>query len=155
MTRSPVVEPLTAGTLKSGHPTTERQVMNRVLLVEDNKLNQVVAGSTLQKLGYTVEIVDGGAAAVAASRVSRFDAILMDVMMPEMDGYETTAAIRESELADGRPHVPVIGLSARAMDGDREIALAAGMNDYLTKPLREDALQDALDRWIGAPVVLR
>src|SRR5690606_27080381 len=89
------------GTLKSPGRTTERQVMNRVLLVEDNKLNQVVAGSTLQKLGYTVEIVDGGAAAVAASRATRFDAILMDVMMPEMDGYETTAAIREAELADG------------------------------------------------------
>lgn len=129
--------------------------MNRVLLVEDNKLNQVVAGSTLQKLGYTVEIVDGGEAAVAACRANRYDAVLMDVMMPDMDGYAATQAIRAAELAEGSPHVPVIGLSARAMEGDREIALANGMNDYLTKPLREDALQDALDRWIGAPVVLR
>lgn len=129
--------------------------MNRVLLVEDNKLNQIVAGSTLQKLGYAVEIVDSGAAAVAACRAAQFDAVLMDVMMPEMDGYQTTAAIRQVELAGGTPHVPVIGLSARAMDGDREIALAAGMNDYLTKPLREGPLRDALDRWIGVPIVLR
>jgi len=129
--------------------------MNRVLLVEDNKLNQVVAGSTLQKLGYEVEIVDGGTAAVEACRVSRYDAVLMDVMMPDMDGYQATAEIRANELATGTAHVPVIGLSARAMDGDREIAISAGFNDYLTKPLREDALQSALDRWIGAPVVLR
>ena len=127
----------------------------QVLLVEDNKLNQVVAASTLQKLGYGVEIVDGGEAAVAACRDHRYDAVLMDVMMPDMDGYAATRAIRADELADGRPHVPIIGLSARAMEGDAEIALSHGMNDYLTKPLRIDALRDALERWIGAPVVLR
>lgn len=129
--------------------------MIKVLLVEDNRLNQVVAGSTLQKLGCEVDIVDGGSAAVDACQRRTYDLVVMDVMMPDMDGYEATAAIRAAELASGTPHVPVIGLSARAMDGDREIAIAAGFNDYLTKPLREDALRDALDRWIGAPVVLR
>lgn len=129
--------------------------MHRVLLAEDNKLNQIVAAGTLQKLGYQVKIVDGGTDAVAACRSDDFDVILMDVMMPDMDGYQATAEIRALELERGGFHTPVIGLSARAMDGDREIALAAGFNDYLTKPLREDLLKDALERWIGAPVVLR
>lgn len=129
--------------------------MHRVLLAEDNKLNQIVAAGTLQKLGYDITIVDGGVDAVAACRSMSFDAILMDVMMPDMDGYQATAEIRALEASNGGPHTPVIGLSARAMDGDREIALAAGFNDYLTKPLREDDLKDALERWIGAPVVLR
>jgi CheY-like chemotaxis protein len=129
--------------------------MHRVLLAEDNKLNQIVAAGTLQKLGYDIEIVDGGVAAVEACRHNRFDVILMDVMMPDMDGYQATAEIRAMEASTGVVHTPIIGLSARAMDGDREIALAAGFNDYLTKPLREDELKDALERWIGAPVVLR
>lgn len=129
--------------------------MHRVLLAEDNKLNQIVAGGTLQKLGYAVEIVDGGVDAVEACRRSQFDALILDVMMPDMDGYQVAAEVRAMEAAKGVPHAPIIGLSARAMDGDREIALAAGFNDYLTKPLREDELKDALDRWIGAPVVLR
>lgn len=129
--------------------------MYRVLLAEDNKLNQIVAAGTLRKLGYDVEIVDGGVPAVAACANNRFDAIIMDVMMPDMDGYQATAEIRANEVASGRPHVPVIGLSARAMDGDREIALEAGFNEYLAKPLREGELKDALERWIGAPVVLR
>lgn len=129
--------------------------MHRVLLAEDNKLNQIVAAGTLQKLGYEVEIVDGGIDAVEACRATEFDAVLMDVMMPDMDGYQATAEIRAVEVQRGGRHVPVIGLSARAMEGDREIALAAGFNDYLTKPLREDELKDALERWIGAPVVLR
>ncbi len=129
--------------------------MHRVLLAEDNKLNQIVAAGTLQKLGYDVEIVDGGVDAVEACRNRDFDAVLMDVMMPDMDGYQATAEIRALEASRGGMHTPVIGLSARAMDGDREIALAAGFNDYLTKPLREDELKDALERWIGAPVVLR
>lgn len=129
--------------------------MDRVLLVEDNKLNQVVAGATLEKLGCDVDIVDGGEAAVEACRNVRYDAVIMDVMMPGIDGYEATARIRADELARRSAHVPVIGLSARAMDGDREQAIAAGFNDYLTKPLREDALREALARWIGAPVVLR
>lgn len=129
--------------------------MHLVLLAEDNKLNQIVAAGTLQKLGYDVEIVDGGVAAVDACKHTTFDAILMDVMMPDMDGYQATAEIRAHESSSGAPHVPVIGLSARAMDGDREIALAAGFNDYITKPLREDELKGALERWIGAPVLLR
>lgn len=128
--------------------------MHRVLVAEDNKINQVVAAGTLKKLGYAVEIVDGGVEAVTACLDRVFAAVLMDVMMPEMDGYQATARIRENERVLGTPNVPIIGLSARAMDGDREIAIAAGFNDYLTKPLRANELQAALERWI-TPVVLR
>jgi CheY-like chemotaxis protein len=130
------------------------QKMQRVLLAEDNRLNQIVAAGTLKKLGFDVTIVDGGLDAVGACRGSRFDAVLLDVMMPDMDGYSAAREIRARELETGEPHTPIIGLSARAMDGDREIALEAGFNDYLTKPLREDELNDALVRWIGAPVLL-
>lgn len=126
--------------------------MRRVLLAEDNKLNQVVAAGILRQLGYTVEIVDGGAAAVESCAEAIFDAVLMDVMMPDVDGYEATRRIRANEAAGGTTWVPIVGLSARAMDGDREIAFESGMNDYLTKPLRVDMLKDALARWIGAPL---
>ena len=126
--------------------------MPRVLLAEDNKLNQIVAAGTLRKLGYDIEIVDGGLAAVEAFRNGSFDAILMDVMMPDLDGYQATSEIRSIEAATGALRTPIIGLSARAMDGDREIALAAGYTDYITKPLREQELDEALKRWIGSPV---
>ncbi len=129
--------------------------MHRILIAEDNRLNQIVAAGTLNRLGYDVHIVDGGVDAVDACRHARFDAVLMDVMMPDMDGYQATHEIRALELERGDPHTPIIGLSARAMDGDREIALEAGFNDYLTKPLREEDLSAVLARWIGAPVVLR
>lgn len=129
--------------------------MHRVLLAEDNKINQIVAAGTLRKLGYHVEIVDGGVDAVEACRQREFGAVLMDVMMPDLDGYEATAQIRALEEQRSSAHTPIIGLSARAMEGDREIALAAGFSDYLTKPLRELELKDALERWIGAPVLLR
>lgn len=120
----------------------------RILLAEDNKINQVVAAGALKKLGYEVEIVDDGAQAVAACEREHFAAILMDVMMPNVDGYQATAMIREHEQRSGLTHVPIVGLSARAMTGDREIAIDAGMNDYLTKPLRTNTLGDVLDRWI-------
>lgn len=122
--------------------------MYRILLAEDNRLNQVVAAGLLNKLGYATEIVDSGLQAVMACGSTRFDAVLMDIMMPTMDGYQATAKIRENEAATGSPHVPIIGLSARAMAGDRDIALAAGLDDYLTKPLREADLQSVLEHWV-------
>ena len=122
--------------------------MHRILLAEDNRINQVVAAGVLKKLGFEVDIVDDGAAAVAAFAAHDYDAVLMDVMMPGVDGYQATGLIRSHEARNGRPQVPIIGLSARAMAGDREIALNAGMNDYLTKPLRTPDLVDALERWL-------
>jgi CheY-like chemotaxis protein len=125
--------------------------MNRILLAEDNKINQVVAAGVLKKLGYEVEIVEDGAAAVAAHADGDYCAILMDVMMPGVDGYQATKMIRDFERQLGQRQIPIIGLSARAMSGDRDIALNAGMSDYLTKPLRTADLVDALARWIEEP----
>jgi CheY-like chemotaxis protein len=122
--------------------------MFTVLLVDDNRLNQLVAAGTLKKLNYNVEIVENGAKAVEACATTRFDAVLMDIMMPDMDGYEATARIRAAEAAAGEHPTPIIGVSARAMEGDRENALAAGLDDYLTKPLREEELAAILGRWI-------
>jgi CheY-like chemotaxis protein len=126
----------------------------KLLLVDDNRLNQLVAAGILKKLDFNVEIVDSGAKAVEACTTTWFDAVLMDIMMPDMDGYEATARIRELEAREHDRHTPIIGLSARAMDGDRERALEAGLDDYLTKPLREDELQVTLRRWISAPLDL-
>jgi CheY-like chemotaxis protein len=122
--------------------------MHRILLAEDNKINQVVAAGVLKKLGYDVDIVEDGAAAVSACAETQYGAVLMDVMMPNVDGYQATQMIRESERKRYLRPIPIIGLSARAMAGDREIALNAGMNDYLTKPLRTPDLVLALDRWL-------
>ena len=122
--------------------------MYQVLLVEDNQLNRLVAVTNLHNLGYQVETVDDGAEAVAAVTRGCFDAVLMDIQMPGMDGYEATAQIRQHEGTTDY-HIPIIGLSARAMDGDREAAIAAGLDDYLTKPLRKDELRSALVRWLG------
>ncbi len=126
--------------------------MHRILVAEDNKANQIVVAGTLKKLGYEVDIVESGGAAVEACFTHEYAAVLMDVMMPGMDGYEATAKIRQHESIGSPNPVPIIGLSARAMTGDREIAIEAGMNDYLTKPLRAAALDEVLDRWIVAPV---
>ncbi|MEZ5181554.1 MAG: response regulator [Acidimicrobiales bacterium] len=125
-----------------------------MLLAEDNKINQVVAVGTLKKLGYVVDIVEDGGQAVAACAAEEYDAVLMDVMMPGVDGYQATGMIREHERANGLKPLPIIGLSARAMAGDREIALEAGRNDYLTKPLRTSALEEVLGRWIDRSVVV-
>ena len=122
--------------------------MHQILLAEDNKLNQLVAVGTLKHLGCEVQIVDGGAKAVEACLNGDFDAVLMDIMMPDMDGYEATAQIRARQAESGQRRTPIIGLSARAMEGDRETALFAGLDDYLTKPLRQDLLQAAFERWI-------
>ncbi|MCB1038114.1 MAG: response regulator [Acidimicrobiales bacterium] len=127
---------------------------HRILLAEDNKINQVVAVGTLKKLGYVVDIVEDGSQAVSATAAERYDAVLMDVMMPGVDGYQATGMIRERERMQGAKPLPIVGLSARAMAGDREIALDAGMTDYLTKPLRTSALEEVLGRLIGGPVAV-
>jgi CheY-like chemotaxis protein len=123
--------------------------MLQVLLAEDDRLNQIVAAGALRALGYEFQIVDTGDKAVATWTAGGFDALLMDVMMPGMDGYQAATAIRAHEAQTGAPRAPIIGLSARAMDGDREVALAAGFDEYLTKPLRQEELRAALDRCLA------
>jgi CheY-like chemotaxis protein len=116
----------------------------RVLLAEDNPVNRIVAMRTLEKRGHRVKCVENGAEAVKAFEECAFDVILMDVQMPSMDGLEATARIREKErCALGR--VPIIALTAHAMKGDRERCLAAGMDDYLTKPFKAEDLVRAVE----------
>jgi len=117
----------------------------RVLVAEDNVINQVLAVKMLQKLGCTPDVVANGREAVEAAQRADYDAIFMDCQMPEMDGYQATPEIRRVH-GTGR-WVPIIALTANAMEGDREKCLQAGMDDYLTKPFSLDALGEVLNRW--------
>ena len=117
-----------------------------ILVVEDTPVNQVVAVRMLQKCGFRVRVAENGREALVALSERDYAAVLMDCQMPELDGYETTKVIRGSEQ-DG-DHTPVIAMTANSMRGERERCLAAGMDDYLTKPLRNRMLMDALKRWI-------
>jgi len=120
-----------------------------VLLVEDNKINQRIALLNLEKLGYKIELAENGEEALEHFRNRRFDLIFMDVQMPIMDGLEATRQIRELEKSDPDPSpVHIIAMTANAMKGDREICLAAGMNDYISKPFRAEELRKVLGRWL-------
>ena len=115
------------------------------LVAEDNPVNQILAIKLLERAGWEVTMVSTGAAAVAAHAQNRFDAILMDVEMPEMDGFRATEAIRHAEGPLRR--TPIIAMTATAMIGDRERCIAAGMDDYVSKPIVVETLYAALDRW--------
>ncbi len=119
----------------------------RVLLAEDNPVNAKLATRLLAKLDVEVTWAGNGRLAVDAWQGGDFDIVLMDVQMPEMDGFEATAAIRAAEAADGRRRTPIIALTAHALDGYREKCLQGGMDDYLTKPLKAAELAAAVARW--------
>ncbi|MGH2850150.1 MAG: ATP-binding protein [Solirubrobacteraceae bacterium] len=118
-----------------------------ILIAEDSQVNQIVAARALERCGCRVHVVGDGNEALAALAAQRYDAVLMDCQMPELDGYEATAELRRRE--GGARHTPVIAMTAHAMDGDRERCLAAGMDDYVTKPMRHADLARALERWVG------
>ena len=123
-----------------------------VLLVEDNFINQELANYHLGKLGCTVTVAPDGAKALEWLHRQAFDLVFMDCMMPEMDGYETTHAIRAWEKQNpDKPHLPIIALTANAMPGDREKCLDAGMDDYLAKPIIAHLLAEKVQRWRPAP----
>ncbi|QIG44129.1 response regulator [Nocardioides anomalus] len=131
----------------------ERPAAGRVLVVEDNAINQLVAEGMLRRLGYDVTLAGNGSAAVAwvAAEPDRFDAILMDCQMPVMDGFDATRAIRAQE-DDGR-HTPIIAMTAAALTEEREQCFAAGMDDFLTKPVDPARLEATLARWVPRPSV--
>jgi CheY-like chemotaxis protein len=114
-------------------------------LAEDNLVNQTLALRLLEKLGCCVDVVANGHEAVAAVARGEYALVFMDCQMPEMDGFEATAAIRQGE--SGPRHLPIIALTASAMQGDREECLAAGMDDYLSKPLGLRDIERMLRRW--------
>ena len=131
------------------HTIAERTDKNvRVLLVEDNMINQKVALRFLNNLGYKTDAVVNGREAVSALERINYDLVLMDCMMPEMDGYEATAMIRNPLSGVSNHSVPIIALTANAISGDREVCIQAGMNDYLAKPLKKAALAEVMERWL-------
>jgi len=138
-----------APTSLPGQATGEPARTPAVLVAEDNPINQVVAARLLEQRGIRVQIASDGAEAVRAVRATPFSAVLMDCQMPVQDGYEATAAIRA--LTGPAGATPIIAMTANAMPGDRERCLAAGMDDYMAKPLAPGALEAMLDCWVWSP----
>ena len=136
---SPVVA--TPAEISTAAPASNKHI----LLVEDNFVNQTVAAAMLESLGYSVAIADDGVKAVALVAAQQFDLILMDCQMPNMDGFEATRLIR---LQPSMHRIPIIALTANAMQEDRQACLAAGMDDYLAKPYNIDQLREKLDTWL-------
>jgi CheY-like chemotaxis protein len=123
----------------------KRRQRTRVLLVEDNPVNQLVAVAALRRMGYQPEVAGTGRKALELCGQHPFDIIFMDISMPDMDGFQATAEIRKLEGTDR--HTPVVAVTAHAFEGDREKCLAAGMDDYLTKPIDLDSMCAMVERW--------
>ncbi|MCC6927694.1 MAG: response regulator [Gemmatimonadaceae bacterium] len=137
----PLVEP----------PTTKRP-LRRILVVDDNAVNQLVVVGMLRKLGCVADVAGDGAEAVRLVQAQHYDLVLMDCMMPEMDGYAATRAIRREEQASGVVRRPIVALTASARREDRERALVAGMDDHVAKPLVFDDLREVVERWTAGNV---
>ncbi len=123
----------------------------RILLAEDNITNQTVATAILKKLGLRADAVANGAEALKALETFHYDLVLMDVQMPQMDGIEATLLIRNPQSKVQNHQIPIIAMTAKAMQGDREECLAAGMDDYITKPVTPAALSQLLEKWLAKP----
>ncbi len=121
----------------------------RLLLAEDNPINQKVALHLLGRLGYTVDLAQNGAEAVEMVQRRKYDLVLMDCQMPVMDGFQATQAIRQ--LAPPLSRIPIVAVTANALAGERERCLAAGMDDYVPKPVSKETLDQALARWLPSP----
>jgi CheY-like chemotaxis protein len=120
----------------------------RILLAEDNAINQAVAQRILGKLSCKADVVGNGLEAVQALKMIDYDLVLMDCMMPEMDGFEATAIIRDPGSGVLNHRVPIVAMTANAMAGDRDACLKAGMDDYLSKPVKKEDLSMILEKWL-------
>jgi signal transduction histidine kinase/CheY-like chemotaxis protein/HPt (histidine-containing phosphotransfer) domain-containing protein len=149
---TPQADDPTTPRLVTRHTLAEHATRRKVLVVEDNSVNQKLAVRMLEKLGYRPDLVENGQEAIAALDAGAYDAVLMDCQMPVMDGFEATAAIRRQEAAGKRyvsaGHLPVIAVTANAMQGDRERCLAAGMDAYLAKPIKLEDVRATLARLV-------
>jgi two-component system sensor histidine kinase/response regulator len=131
-----------------GPPDPSRQRV-RVLVVEDNAANLKLSVRMIERLGYRADVAGNGAEAVSILESMPYDAVLMDCQMPELDGYEATKLIRKNETGGRR--VPIIAMTAAALSGDRERCLAAGMDDYISKPIKLHVVAAVLERWLASP----
>lgn len=139
-----------SGAIITQHSLKEIHKQNiRILLVEDNRINQEVALSVLKRLGYHADAVANGFEAIQSLKMIPYDLVFMDCQMPEMDGYEATEKIRIHSTGCLNPSVPIIALTANALKGDAELAISAGMNDYLTKPVQPAQIAKILDKWLS------
>lgn len=129
---------------------TEPEASCDVLVVDDHAANRLLAVRLVQRFGYTAETANSGREAIELTARRAFKLVLMDCQMPDVDGMEATRQIRTRESTGGQ-RVPIVGLSASAADSVRRACLAAGMDDYLEKPINFDALKAALRRWVGEP----
>jgi CheY-like chemotaxis protein len=130
-----------------GGTTSLKKKPTRILLAEDNIINQKVAVGLLNNIGYSADVANNGLEVLAALDLRPYDLILMDCQMPELDGYETTAKVRAR--ADCKA-IKIIAMTANAMRGESEKCLEAGMDDYLSKPVRLETLRDMVSRWMPA-----
>ena len=146
------ISPETLSTLNNAAaPALSQEYKARILLAEDNMVNQKLASRILEKLGYRVDIVSNGEEAIRALESTHYDLVLMDLQMPVMDGISATQAIRAGETALSNPRIPIIAMTAHALKGDRERCLDAGMDDYVAKPIQPQALIEKLDLWLDNP----
>ena len=158
LVRALSVEPAESSSLSTPplvtrHSLREARSSGRILLVEDNAVNQLVASRLLEKGGHAVTVANSGREALAALEAAAFDGfacVLMDIQMPEMDGFEATAVIRERERHTPGVHLPIIAMTAHTMKGDAERCLAAGMDAYVSKPIHPDALFDVIEPFVNA-----
>ena len=133
---------------KSTEPVEKIVLQGRILLVEDNPINQMVAKKMLEKTGLQSELAANGKEALDLLKQGKFDAVLMDCQMPEMDGFEATRMWREHEQTEHSGHLPIIAMTANVMEGDRDRCIDSGMDDYLGKPVRQNELASVLQKWI-------
>jgi CheY-like chemotaxis protein len=147
-------QPMEQPALVTRHSLRETQCPLRVLVAEDNRVNQLLTVRTLERHGHVVVVAGNGREAIAALEGGEFDVVLMDMQMPEMDGFEATAAIRKQEQETGR-HLPIVALTAHAMEQDRERCLNAGMDAYLSKPIHAAELFATLENLLPRPMTPR